>query len=70
MSRRSTPERLEAARHAAARNRLIGEARMSEERADEWSPGVSYRRPRKVENATECPAGTEALGTATACTGR
>jgi hypothetical protein len=36
MSRRSTPERLDAARHAATRNRLIGEARMSEDRADEW----------------------------------
>jgi hypothetical protein len=36
MSRRSTPERLDAARHAATRNRLIGEARMSEGRADEW----------------------------------
>jgi hypothetical protein len=36
MSRRSTPERLDAARHAAVRKRLIGEARMSEARADEW----------------------------------
>ena len=27
---------LDAARHAATRNRLIGEATMSEDRADEW----------------------------------
>ena len=35
MSRRSTPERLEVARHQATRNRLIGVG-MSEETADAW----------------------------------
>jgi hypothetical protein len=35
MSRRSTPERIHAARRAATRNRLIGE-RMNEETADAW----------------------------------
>ena len=35
MSRRSTPERLEAARRAAVRNRLIGEG-VTEETADAW----------------------------------
>jgi hypothetical protein len=36
LSRRSTPERLDAAREAGVRNRLITEDRISEERADEW----------------------------------
>jgi hypothetical protein len=35
MSRRSTPERIDAARRAATRNRLIGE-RVTEARADAW----------------------------------
>ena len=35
MSRRSTPERLEAARRAATRSRLIGE-RVTEATADAW----------------------------------
>jgi hypothetical protein len=35
MSRRSTPGRLEAARHAGVRARLIGE-RVTEETADAW----------------------------------
>ena len=35
MSRRSTPERIDAARRAATRNRLIGE-RVTEETADAW----------------------------------
>ena len=35
MSRRSTPERLDAAWHAGVRNRLIGE-RVTEETADAW----------------------------------
>lgn len=35
MARRSTPERIDAARLAAIRNRLIGEG-MTPERADDW----------------------------------
>jgi hypothetical protein len=35
MSRRPTPERIDAARRAATRNRLIGE-RMTEATADAW----------------------------------
>jgi hypothetical protein len=35
MSRRSTPERIDHARRAATRNRLIGE-RVTEETADAW----------------------------------
>jgi hypothetical protein len=35
MSHRSTPERIDAARRAATRNRLIGEG-MPPERADDW----------------------------------
>ena len=35
MSRRSTPERVDAAREAATRNRLIGDG-MTPARADEW----------------------------------
>jgi hypothetical protein len=35
MSRRSTPERLDAARHAAVRNSLIGEG-ATPETADAW----------------------------------
>jgi hypothetical protein len=35
MARRSTPERIDTARRAATRNRLIGE-RMTEETADAW----------------------------------
>jgi hypothetical protein len=35
MSRRSTPERIDMARRAATRNRLIGE-RVTEETADAW----------------------------------
>jgi hypothetical protein len=37
MSRRSTPERLDEARRAATRNRLIGE-RVTEATADAWMP--------------------------------
>jgi hypothetical protein len=36
VSRRSTAERIDTARHAGVRNRLIGEQRMSEETADAW----------------------------------
>lgn len=35
MSRRSTPERIDEARRAATRNRLIGEG-LAPTRADEW----------------------------------
>jgi hypothetical protein len=35
MSRRSTPERIEAARHAAVRNSLIGDG-VTPETADAW----------------------------------
>ena len=35
MSRRSTPERIDAARHAAVRARLVGTG-MTEETADAW----------------------------------
>ena len=35
MSRRSTPERIDRARHAATRSRLIGEG-VTEETADAW----------------------------------
>ena len=35
MSRRSTPERIDQARHAATRSRLIGEG-VTEETADVW----------------------------------
>ena len=45
MSRRSTPERIHAARHSATRNRLIGE-RVTPETADAWIAAWAERADR------------------------
>lgn len=58
MARRSTPERIDAARHAAIRNRLIRE-RMTHERADDWIArwtvhAAQYGRERDADYWDAC----------------
>jgi hypothetical protein len=54
MSRRGDPARIDAARHAATRNRLVG-AGMSEETADRWLAAWADEAARQ-----EVAAGTAA----------
>ena len=48
MSRRSTPERIDAAHRAGSRQRLIGEGVLPD-RAEAWIVAWEAREPRRVE---------------------
>jgi hypothetical protein len=50
VSRRSTPQRIDAARDAATRNRLIGEG-VAETTADAWIAG---RKAQAAEDGLDC----------------